>query len=121
MGNGNFEEQTLSLLDAIRDDVAESNVKLVSIETKVKELDRTIRGSNGNKGLVAEVAVLQSKIMDCVSEDSRADDTKEDKDSGKYITWNWFVDKGVMPVIIAAIVWFLLQVLPNLLTLIARN
>lgn len=114
MGNGDFEEQTLSILDAIRVDVAEGNVKLENIENKVAGLDRTIRGSNGNKGLVTEVAVLESILSDHVGEDSHADEKiKKDKDPSKYITWNWIVDKGVMPVIIASVVWLLLEVLPN--------
>ncbi|MCK5613032.1 hypothetical protein KAR91_64765 [Candidatus Pacearchaeota archaeon] len=120
MGDGEFDEEVLGILGAIRADVAEGNIKLGSIETKVNELDRTIRGSNGNRGLVTEVAVLQSQIADHVGEDSHADaKIKADKDPGKYITWNWFVDKGVMPVVIASLIWFLLTVLPNLLTMAA--
>ena len=116
MGNGDFEVQTLSILDAIRDDVAAGNAKLDDIESKVAGLDRTLRGSNGDKGLVTEVAVLESILADHVGEDSHADEKiRKDKDPSKYITWNWFVDKGVMPVIIAAVVWLLLEVLPNVL------
>lgn len=120
MGDETFESQTLSILDAIRADVAEGNIKLESIETKVAQLDRTIRGSNGDKGLVTEVAILQTQLVAHVGEDSHADEKiNKDKDPSKYITWNWFVDKGVMPVVIAALVWVLLEVLPNILVLLA--
>lgn len=115
MGN-EFEEKTLSILDAIQDDIAEGNLKLENIEDKVQELDRTIRGSNGNRGLVTEVAVLQAQVADHVGEDSHEDaKIKEGKDPSKYITWSWLVDKGVMPILVAFTVWFLLQVLPNLM------
>ena len=122
MGNGDFESQTLSILDAIRADVAEGNIKLEGIEKKVSELDRTIRGSNGDKGLVTDVAVMQSLLAAHVGEASHADEKiKKDKDPSKYITWNWFVDKGVMPVVITALIWILLEVLPNIIVLLANG
>ena len=123
MGDGALDTQTLSILDAIQRDIAGGNAKLESIESKVDGLDRTLRGSNGDKGLVTEVAVLSTRLAEHIGESSHADEksNKGKEDPTKYVTWKWFVDKGVMPVIIAALVWILLEVLPNIISHLANG
>lgn len=123
MGNG--EETIISLLEAIRDDIKDNNEEIAELGDKVAELDRTIRGSNGDKGLVTELAVLQSKVDTHISEPSHADahakvETSSSQDIAdaldpKYVQWSWLRDKALMPIVIAFLVWFLLDILPTIL------
>jgi len=131
MGNQGFEGQTLTILEAIQAEVSatKQNIavlskdvqtnceKLDSIELKIGELDRTLRGSNGDKGLVAEVAILQSRL------ESHFEDTKgppngaePKKDKEGPLTASWLLEKGLMPIVIAFLVWLFLDVIPNLIT-----
>lgn len=123
MGNG--EETIISLLEAIRDDIKDNNEEIAELGDKVAELDRTIRGSNGDKGLVTELAVLQSKVDTHISEPSHADahakvEASSSQDIAdaldpKYVQWSWLRDKALMPIVIAFLVWFLLDILPTIL------
>lgn len=123
MGNGEFEQETISLLEAIREDIQDNNQEISELGEKVAELDRTIRGSNGNQGIVTELAVLQSKVDTHVSEPSHKDAQSKGVDSTeladaidpKYVQWSWLRDKALMPIVIAFLVWFLLDILPTIL------
>ena len=132
MGNQGFEGQTLTILEAIQTDVSATKQdmvalkkdvqvnceKLDTIDNKIGELDRTLRGSNGDKGLVAEVAILQSKFEAHVeTADKKNNNSKKPEDKNNSpITASWLLEKGLMPIIIAFLVWLFLDVVPNLIT-----
>jgi hypothetical protein len=136
MGNQGFEGQTLTILEAIQNDVSATKQdmvalkkdvqvnceKLDTIDNKIGELDRTLRGSNGDKGLIAEVAILQSRFESHVevsgTTTKNGNGAKKNGDEGK-ITASWLLEKGLMPIIIAFLVWLFLDVVPNLITHLA--
>lgn len=119
-------------LDTILYGQATTDTRLKSVEENVKELNRTVRGSNGDKGLVAEVYLLTKRIEEFVASASkereevkeerrldRIESQEKDRESKRendddFITWKWLIEKAGMPVAIAFILWLLLTVLPKL-------
>ncbi len=95
----------------------------------------TLRGSNGNPGLVAAVSVLSEKVDALVKKvDSLEVKVTNDlmhvlSESGvidkkssavKFGSWEWFTEKAAMPIIVAVVVsllaWFLTNILPKVVT-----
>ena len=115
--SNDFEDRALEILGEIRNESVATNTKLRTIEKKVAEIDRTIRGSNGNKGLVTDLAIMQTQLEDHLKECEEGDkQSGEEKGSGnKYLTTDWLVNKAFMPILIAVVLWFLLEVGPKLI------
>lgn len=103
------------------------------IEELAKDVElcsRTLRGTNGQPGIVTAVAVIATKL-DGLSERMAAiegfikndiqhviADVSGKKPNAKFASWEWFVEKALLPLLIGGGVgitlWLLTGVLPNL-------
>jgi hypothetical protein len=96
-----------------------------SVLNQVKEMaeenNRTLRGSNGNQGLVSEVHVLAQSMENCLAAlncqvDGRDGNSGTGKDEdNKPLTFRYLFDKLAVPVVVAVSTWLLVDILPQII------
>lgn len=108
--------QVLIRLEDVQTKQSSMSRQLDSTSEQVTELYRTLRGSNGHPGIVTEVALLREKINAMSGNDAKSDREMEKADSNK-ITYSWFIEKVIFPVItpavVAVIIYLLFNVVPH--------
>lgn len=102
------------------------NSRVESQERVVSDLSSLVRGGPGITGLVTDIAVIKNMLRDICDSDfckkQKSDaitiplrDNRKDEEEGKSVSWRWVIDKAIVPVITGFLLWFLLDVLPDLL------
>ena len=86
--------------------------RLKPLESKVDEIYRTLRGSDGVNGLITRVAILEKNKK---SEDQGGDGEGDaDIDNRKNaVTFKWIVERFGMPLFVAILLWVLLTFFPR--------
>lgn len=117
-----------SKLDQVIEGQAGIDNRLSAVEERTKSLDRAVRGNNGDKGLVTQVALIQAAVDRMESDlydinngngnskkKSKKDKEEDEEGNGVSVTWSWVRDKLSAPIIIAVILWLLTVILPQVL------
>jgi len=123
-------------LQRMNDSQAYLTENIDRLSEEVKSLNKTVRGSNGTPGIVTSVAIIQQNMLSmsgdiaelkkCVVElekngvaerVEKKSDGKEEKpkENGNILTKAWLSDK-LLYLAMAFLVWFLLDILPNILS-----
>lgn len=108
--------QAVSAIDGLTNRLVSVEAQLHNVNETVADLNRTVRGSNGYPGLVTEVALLKDTINNCTDAEE-----KKEKPPANGLSWQWVVEKFMMPVTVAIILWVALTFLPEVFKYMGAN
>lgn len=111
----------MKTLQTIVADGAERGQQLDHIAIRVDENYRTLRGHNGEPGLVADMNQMKSD-MDEVKKICKENGVKvkpEPEHKSGVLTFEWLVNKALLPVAIGALMYVVLDLLPKLVEALA--
>lgn len=115
---------------------AELKILIENLTKDVSMCSRTLRGSNGDTGLVTAVTVISDRLGSLEKKVGMLElkitndlihalrEYSEEKPVAKFGSWEWFTEKAAMPISVAVIVslmtWFLTKVLPQIATTVGK-